>query len=98
MLNYSGDEASNVVFEMVDEGDALAVKTTRDVTKVAQESSLSLYPTLLCSTLLCSTLQKGSCLGVLRMRARAHSSRSTCTRLLAATARSPRSCAHRISG
>ncbi len=34
MLNYSGDEASNVFFEMVDEGDALAVKTTRDVTKV----------------------------------------------------------------
>ena len=34
MINYAGDAASNVYFEMVDEGDALAVKTSRHVNQV----------------------------------------------------------------
>ena len=33
MINYSGG-AANVFFEMVDEGDALSVKTLREVRKV----------------------------------------------------------------
>ena len=62
MINYAGDAASNVYFEMVDEGDALAVKTSRHVNQVRLSVCMSACLSVLSvSVCLCPSIGQSVC-------------------------------------